>query len=252
MAEIAEPDELPDGRPRVHRHRRARRHPSRRVHARPPLPGRRQPRHRQDDAGPPVPARRRPPRRAGALRHALRDQAASCCRVGRSHGWSLDGIDIHEMEASEESLCAGLAAHDVPPVGARAERDDEDACCDEVEKHKPKRVVFDSLSEMRLLAQNPLRYRRQILALKQFFAGRESTVLLLDDRTAPGDDLQLQSIAHGVIRLEQLATELRRRAAAADRLQDARRRVPRRAPRLRHPPRRAGRLPPAGRRRAPR
>jgi circadian clock protein KaiC len=60
---------------------------------------------------------------------------------------------------------------------------------------------------MRLLAQNALRYRRQILALKQFFAGRRSTVLLLDDRTGPGEDLQLQSIAHGVIRLETLATE---------------------------------------------
>jgi circadian clock protein KaiC len=76
-----------------------------------------------------------------------------------------------------------------------------------VERTKPTRIVFDSLSEMRLLAQNPLRYRRQILALKQFFAGKQSTVLLLDDRTAPGEDLQLQSIAHGVVRLETLATE---------------------------------------------
>src|SRR5262249_44292367 len=77
----------------------------------------------------------------------------------------------------------------------------------EVEKSNPKRIVFDSLSEMRLMAQNALRYRRQILALKQFFAGRQSTVLLLDDRTAPGEDLQLQSIAHGVILLEQRTTE---------------------------------------------
>jgi circadian clock protein KaiC len=66
-------------------------------------------------------------------------------------------------------------------------------------------VVFDSLSEMRLLAQNSLRYRRQILALKQFFLGRRCTVLLLDDRTSEGSDLQLQSIAHGVLSLEQLA-----------------------------------------------
>jgi circadian clock protein KaiC len=62
--------------------------------------------------------------------------------------------------------------------------------------------VFDSLSELRLLAQNSLRYRRQILALKQFFVGRDCTVLLLDDRTAEGPDLQLHSIAHGVISLE--------------------------------------------------
>src|SRR3954454_15447282 len=59
---------------------------------------------------------------------------------------------------------------------------------------------------MRLLARNTLRYRRQIVALKQFFAGKNTTVLLLDDRTAPGEDLQLQSVAHGVIRLEHLAT----------------------------------------------
>ena len=60
---------------------------------------------------------------------------------------------------------------------------------------------------MRLLAQNPLRYRRQILALKQFFIGRECTVLLLDDQTSEAEDLQLQSIAHGVISLEQLSPE---------------------------------------------
>src|SRR5688572_32210421 len=63
-------------------------------------------------------------------------------------------------------------------------------------------MVFDSLSELRLLAQSSLRYRRQILALKQFFIRRQCTVLLLDDRTSEGPDLQLQSIAHGVISLD--------------------------------------------------
>src|SRR5688572_2714093 len=66
-------------------------------------------------------------------------------------------------------------------------------------------MVFDSLSELRLLAQSSLRYRRQILALKQFFMGRSCTVLLLDDRTSEGADLQLQSIAHGVISLDHQA-----------------------------------------------
>ncbi len=68
-----------------------------------------------------------------------------------------------------------------------------------IEQLDPSRVVLDSLSELRLLAQSSLRYRRQILALKQFFAGRRCTVLLLDDRTAEGPDMQLHSIAHGVI-----------------------------------------------------
>jgi KaiC/GvpD/RAD55 family RecA-like ATPase len=81
------------------------------------------------------------------------------------------------------------------------------AILDQIEKIKPRRVVLDSLSEVRLLAQNPLRYRRQILALKQFFSGRQSTVLLLDDRTSAGEDLHLQSIAHGVICLEQRPTD---------------------------------------------
>ena len=69
----------------------------------------------------------------------------------------------------------------------------------QVDSLTPHRVVFDSLSELRMLARDPLRYRRQILGLKRYFAGRKCTVLPLDDRTAEGNDLQLQSIAHGVV-----------------------------------------------------
>jgi circadian clock protein KaiC len=72
---------------------------------------------------------------------------------------------------------------------------------------QPKRVVLDSLSEMRLLARDPLRYRRQILGLKEYFAGRSCTVLMLDDRTSDEHGQQLQSIAHSVIQLEQMAFE---------------------------------------------
>jgi circadian clock protein KaiC len=77
----------------------------------------------------------------------------------------------------------------------------------DVEERKPVRVVLDSLSELQLLAGNALRYRRQMLALKQFFGGRGCTVLLLDDLTTDERNLQVQSIAHGVIRLEQLTPE---------------------------------------------
>ena len=69
---------------------------------------------------------------------------------------------------------------------------------EEIERSQPACLVLDSLSELRLLASDNMRYRRQLLALKQFFAGRKTTALLLDDRTANGHDLQLQSIAHGV------------------------------------------------------
>jgi circadian clock protein KaiC len=75
---------------------------------------------------------------------------------------------------------------------------------EDVERLRPARIVFDSLSELRLLAGTALRYRRQILALKQFFSTRDCTVILLDDLTATDRDLQVQSIAHGVILLEQL------------------------------------------------
>src|SRR6201999_3454709 len=71
----------------------------------------------------------------------------------------------------------------------------------DVERINAKRIVFDSLSELRLLAGDPLRFRREILALKQFFIGRNCTVLMLDDLTAQ-HDLQVQSIAHGVIYLQ--------------------------------------------------
>src|SRR6202044_656893 len=73
----------------------------------------------------------------------------------------------------------------------------------QVEDLKPARLVFDSLSEMRLLAQNPLRYRRQIMSLKHFFGTVNCTVLLLDDQTSEVGDLQLRSICHGVIELDQ-------------------------------------------------
>ena len=78
---------------------------------------------------------------------------------------------------------------------------------EDVKKLKPARVVFDSLSELRLVAGNPLRYRRQILALKQYFSGRQCTVILLDDMTASGHDLHVQSFVHGVIFLQHLSPE---------------------------------------------
>jgi circadian clock protein KaiC len=76
-----------------------------------------------------------------------------------------------------------------------------------VNEHRPQRLVIDSLSELRLIAQHNLRYRRQILALKQFFGGHACTVLVLDDRTGGIEDDHVQSIAHGVVVLEQLANQ---------------------------------------------
>ncbi len=126
--------------------------------------------------------------------------------VAQSHGWSLDGVSITELSPSEESLSPEAENTMFHPSELEL-GETTTVVLREVERLKPRLVVFDSLSEMRLLAQNPLRYRRQILALKQFFIGRQCTVLLLDDRTAEVTDLQLQSIAHGVLSLERRSPE---------------------------------------------
>lgn len=126
--------------------------------------------------------------------------------VARNHGWSLEGIHIHEMQSSDANLSPDAHLTMFHPSELELGETTKAVLAD-VERIKPRRVVFDSLSEMRLLAQNALRYRRQILGLKQFFVGRASTVLLLDDRTGPGEDLQLQSIVHGVIHLEKDVTQ---------------------------------------------
>jgi circadian clock protein KaiC len=126
--------------------------------------------------------------------------------VARSHGWTLDGLDLYELEAMKDLLQPEEQYTVFYPaeveMGNTIKRIREN-----VEAVQPTRAVFDSLSEMRLLAQSPLRYRRQILALKQFFKGRNCTVLFLDDGSDGKDDLQLHSIAHGVILLEQHAGE---------------------------------------------
>ncbi|HEV3078143.1 MAG TPA: ATPase domain-containing protein [Gemmataceae bacterium] len=126
--------------------------------------------------------------------------------VARSHGWSLDGIAICELIPGQDSLLMEAQTRIFHPSEVELGEATRTVLA-EVERTKPKRVAFDSLSELRLLAQNPLRYRRQILALKQFFIGRQCTVLLLDDLTSEMTDLQLQSIAHGVVNLEHLAPE---------------------------------------------
>jgi circadian clock protein KaiC len=120
--------------------------------------------------------------------------------VAKSHGWSLDGIDIFEQMIGEEALQEEESTVFYPSEIELGET--IQAMLVEVDRVKPQRVVLDSLSEIRLLAQSGLRYRKQILGLKQFFAGRNVTVLCLDDRTAEIQDIQLQSVPHGVLELE--------------------------------------------------
>lgn len=119
--------------------------------------------------------------------------------VALSHGWDLEGIELFQL-----APLANTAADDYTLYHpAEIELGDfTKTVLTRVTELQPTRVVFDSLSELRLLARDPLRYRRQILGLKEFFATRQTTVLLLDDHSAGAEDLQLRSLAHGVVLLE--------------------------------------------------
>lgn len=133
----------------------------------------------------------------------LSESAKELKDVSASHGWSLEKVTIFELLPDEETLRPEHQYTVFHPSEVEL-GDTTKAIVSKVEELKPKRVVIDSLSELRMLAQDPLRYRRQILAFKQYFTGKQCSVVLLDDRTNPDRDLQLQSIAHGVLSLENL------------------------------------------------
>jgi len=126
--------------------------------------------------------------------------------VAASHGWSLEGISLIELSSIEQHLKPEAQTTLLHPSEVELTRTMK-LLEGEVERLKPRRVVFDSLAELRLLAQNPLRYRRQILSLKTFFATRDCTVLLLDDKSEEAGDQQVESIAHGVIELDHIRPE---------------------------------------------
>jgi circadian clock protein KaiC len=124
-----------------------------------------------------------------------------------SHGWSIDSpVEIYELvppeslldEDQQQSL---LYSSDLE-LGETTKR-----IFEAIEEHDPQRIVVDSLSEIRLLAQSSLRYRRQVLALKHYFARKRGTVVMLDDLTTESHDKTVHSVAHGVIRLEELAPD---------------------------------------------
>lgn len=128
--------------------------------------------------------------------------------VAASHGWSLADVEIFEFNSAADVLGHGrdqTVLHSWEMELGETVR----LIQDQVDKVQPTRIVFDSLSEIRLLAQDPLRYRRQILGLKQFFSGRDITVLLVDDMTGAevGQDSAMHSLCHGVITLERLTLD---------------------------------------------
>ena len=123
--------------------------------------------------------------------------------VAKSHGWSLEGITLYEREDTSPRLKAE-EEYTVFPADEVELIETTSRVYEEVERLQPKRVVVDSLSELRLMAKDPRRYRQHILFFKQFFSQRGCTVLLLDDQSGQDRDLQIQTVSHGVIELLRL------------------------------------------------
>lgn len=148
---------------------------------------------------------------------SLSETAEELQSVAESHGWSLAGVHLFELSAADAVLGGAQEQTILHPWESEL-GDTIELIQTRVDELQPSRLVFDSLSEMRLLAQDSLRYRRQVLALKHFFAGRGITVLLVDDLTTSGGerDNHLHSLCHGVLTLERLTLDF---GAARRRLQ---------------------------------
>jgi len=131
----------------------------------------------------------------------LSETTEELAAVAASHGWSLDGIDTYQLAPVPDRAAEEYSLYHPAEVELS---DLTKSVLERAERVQPMCVVLDSLSELRLLARDPLRYRRQVLGLKEFFATRGATVLILDDHSVGYEDLQLRSIAHGVVLLEHL------------------------------------------------
>jgi circadian clock protein KaiC len=140
---------------------------------------------------------------------SLSETKSELSMVTRSHGWSLDRLPLLEMSAIESLLRPEAQTTVFHPSEIDLAKV-SNLLTGQIAKNKPARVVFDSLSEFRLLAETPLRYRRQLLNLKQEFARHGCTVLLLDDKMTGhvvGPDPHVLSLTHGIIEMEQLSPD---------------------------------------------
>jgi circadian clock protein KaiC len=132
-----------------------------------------------------------------SLTESRRDLESTC----RSHGWSLEGLELRDMARPYSALTEQSSASVFHPADTELSEMTKLLVAD-VERVRPEFVVFDGLSELRLLSGDPLRYRRQLLSLKEFFAAKGVTALLLDDRSAGFVDMQPESLVGGNIVLE--------------------------------------------------
>lgn len=135
----------------------------------------------------------------------LSESRAELESTGREHGWPVEKLQIAEVSPPDDDL-KPEAQYTVFHPSEVEMADTLSFIFQQIDSIKPQRLVFDSLTELRMLARDPLKYRRQILALKRHLVSDSCTVLLIDDKTAQPhtSELQLQSIAHGVIQLQSL------------------------------------------------
>ncbi|MDB6163772.1 MAG: circadian clock protein KaiC [Xanthomonadaceae bacterium] len=137
---------------------------------------------------------------------SLSETLSELREVAQSHNWSLAGVNIHELSTTDQNLNPDEQYTMFHPSEVELSETIQ-SILREVDRLKPTRLVFDSLAELRLLAGSPLRYRRQVLALKQYFSGHGCTVLLLDDSAISEYGLHVHTIVHGVVSLDQLNPE---------------------------------------------
>jgi circadian clock protein KaiC len=134
---------------------------------------------------------------------SLTESRADLDSACKSHGWSLQGLEVRDLTRSGANLEADSHVSVFHPADTELS-DITKTLLDEMRRVQPQHVVFDGLSELRLLSAEPLRYRRTLLSLKEMFAARGVTTLLLDDRSAPFSDVQPESLVGGNIVLERL------------------------------------------------
>lgn len=130
-------------------------------------------------------------------------------RVARSHGWSLDGIVLLDLSTIDTLVRPEARTTVFHPSEMELDKVSQ-MLIDEMQRARPTRVVFDTLSELRLMAETPLGYRRQLLNLKQEFSKYQSTVLLVDDQMSGGlvvSNPHVLSLMHGIIEMEQLSSD---------------------------------------------
>ncbi|WP_300754558.1 ATPase domain-containing protein [Janthinobacterium sp.] len=132
---------------------------------------------------------------------ALAESELELRAAALSHGWNLAGIAIEEVSPNDDILDPERQYTIFHPSEIELASTNQRIVA-AIEKYQPVRLVLDSLSELQLMAESPLRYRRQVVALKQYLASKHCTTMLIDDRSAFDDGLQVRSVAHGVISLE--------------------------------------------------